>query len=64
MGIFKMLATIDLDNQHCRVRDEVSYVGTDGGLSPKSGAIQPMGANCVPNDPLCGGHISPQSACV
>src|SRR5450432_528086 len=62
MGVLEMLATIDLDDQHCCVRNEVSDVGTDGGLSPEPGAIQSVGANGVPNDPLCRGHISPQCA--
>src|ERR1700686_3564432 len=64
MGAFEMLATIDLDNQHRCMRDEVSYVGTDRDLSPEPGSIQSMGANCVPDDPLRRGHISPQCACV
>jgi hypothetical protein len=63
MGVLEMLATIDLDNQHCGVRNEVGYVRTDGDLSPESGAIQSVGAECVPDDPLRGSHILSQRTC-
>ena len=45
-----MLATIHLNDEAARVRNEIDNIGTDRGLTTEPNAIQSMRPNKAPND--------------
>jgi hypothetical protein len=57
MRVVEMLTAVDLDDELCRVRKEISDVGADWSLPAEAGAFQPMRTQAVPNDAFGFGQI-------
>jgi hypothetical protein len=55
-----MLAAVNLDDQLCRVRNEINDVGADWRLTTKANAIQTMRAQNTPENSFGFCRVCPQ----
>jgi hypothetical protein len=58
----EMLSAVNLDDQARVLADEVDNEGTNGCLTPKACAVEPVRAHRIPDDPLGLGQVSAQRA--